>query len=136
MCDKRNANATAELPPGHELHRNVADVADVADTDGDRGLIPLHHANVEHRPPAEDFETTEELFNGLRDKLLADLDAREHRTSGSGKPREPERDDGERKNYCPQCQSPLGATTSKCWRCIASAKNAAAHEYRRQTDSA
>ena len=115
--DKRNTNATAELPPDQELFENVADVADVADTEGDPGLGPRQHANGERRPPAEDSETTEEWFAGLRDTLLADPAARQQQTNGAGKPREPESDDGERKDHCLQCGSPLGST-GKCVPCI------------------
>jgi hypothetical protein len=126
--NERYANATSELSPGHELHRNVADVADVADTGGDLG--PLDDANFEQCSPAVGSESMDEFFPRLRHKLLADLNVHQHQTIGSSKRCEPERDDGEPKNECPQCHMPLGPNTRKCWRCIASAKNAAAHEHR------
>jgi hypothetical protein len=115
--DERNTNATAELPPDQELFENVADVADVADTEGDPGLGPRQHANGERHPPAEDSETIEEWSAGLRDTLLADPAAHQQQTNGAGKPREPESDDGERKDHCLQCGSPLGST-GKCVPCI------------------
>ena len=115
--DKGNTNATAELPPDQELFANVADVADVADPDGKPGLGPRQHANGEHRPPAEDAETTEEWFTGPRDTLLADFDARKQQTNGSGKPPELDSDDGQRKDHCPQCGAPVGST-GKCVPCI------------------
>jgi hypothetical protein len=112
--DKGNTNATAELPPDQELFANVADVAD---PEGKPGLGPRQHANGEHRPPAEDSETTEEWFAGLRDTLLADLDARKQQTNGSGKPPQLESDDGQRKDHCLQCGALLGST-GKCVPCI------------------
>jgi len=115
--DKGNTNATAELRPDQQLFANVANVADVADPEGDPGFGPRQHANGKRRPPAEDSETTEDWFAGLRDTLLADLDARQQQTNGSGKPRERESDDGQRKDRCPQCRSPLGST-GKCVPCI------------------
>ena len=73
--DKRNTNATAELASELQLFESVTVVADVADKQGDLALDPRQHAKGEHRSPTDDLGTTEELFTGLRDRLLGDLDA-------------------------------------------------------------
>jgi hypothetical protein len=120
--DKGNTNATAELPPDKELFENVADVADVADNQGDLDLDldlgPRQPANTVSRPPGEDSETTQDWFTGLRGTLLGDLDARQQQTNGSGTPSESENDDGGPNSTCQECGSRLGSTTGKCVPCI------------------
>jgi hypothetical protein len=116
--DKGNTNATAELPPELQLFEAVADVADVADKQGDLALDPRQPANTESRPPAEASETTAKWFEGLRDRLLGDLDARQQQSDGGGKASEPECADGGRDSHCPKCGASLGKTTGKCVSCI------------------
>ena len=134
--DNRNTNATAELPSDRELFEDVAVVADVAHTEEAADLGPRQHANGEHRPPVDDSETTEEWFTGLRDKLLGDLDAQR---APNRRQRQASRAGARRR----RAEEPMSAmrvaariTTGKCWRCIVSANNAAAHEHRGQTDCA
>jgi hypothetical protein len=116
--DKRNTNATAESRPDLELFENVADVADVADKQGDLDFGSHQHASTESRPPAEASETTADWFAGLSDRILGDLDARQQQSDDSGKRSEPESPDGAPNSRCPECGSPLGKTTGKCTPCI------------------
>jgi Protein of unknown function (DUF3631) len=63
--DKSNTNATAELASELQLFEAVADVADVADKQGDLALDPRQHANGQHRAPTDGLAWIHRSGEGL-----------------------------------------------------------------------